>query len=208
MPLTFLDLIDEVLHDEFAPSKYRTLVRRWLNEGAQKVSRAVRLPVSDQTTTISVVAGTNAYPLSASVERVYSVRRANGSFLVEVDIEDATSSGTGSLAHFAIWDGEIYLWPMPRSAETLTVRFRGDITQMSADTDPVNVPEDFADLLVNYAKSKAFAAEDDPEMATYFRNLYETELRNARAALQERSDRPNQVQGMMTSSSAPRFHRP
>jgi hypothetical protein len=209
VPLTLGDLVTEVLFDEFDRTKYGTLVARWLNEGAQKVSRAVRLPVSDQTTTIAVTAGTTAYVLAGTIERVYSVQRSDGRYLREVDIEDAMTNGTGSPLNFAIYGGEIHLWPSPRSAETLTVRFRGDITQMSQDTDPVNVPEDYADLLVNYARSKAFTYEDDIEMSNHHRALFEAELQRAREAIQARTEGgARQVQGMMTGSSAPRFHRP
>ena len=48
MPVTFADLQTEVFSDEFDPTKYRTFVKRWLNEAAQKVSREVQIGSLEQ----------------------------------------------------------------------------------------------------------------------------------------------------------------
>lgn len=212
MARLFADLVTEVLFDEFDRTKYQALVGTWLGEAAQKVSRAVKLPSSDNTTTISVVAGTQNYPLAESVEKLYWVSNSDGTYLIESDIDEVTSSSErGKPAYFAIWDDELYFWPIPSAADTLTVRYRGGLPDVTDDSTLAAFPDDYYDLLVNYARSKAFAAEDDLEMANYYRGLFESELNRARAALQERSEnRPRQIQGMMPDpgSHLPRFRRP
>lgn len=214
MPLTFLDLQDEVLHDEFDSGKYRTLVKRWLNEAAAKVANALRLPTTDvKGTPIALVAGTQTYTLTSSMNRIDSIV-LNGRNLIELDINELDEFDTaarGTPTHWAIYGNELTFWPTPSAAVSPTVRYQNDQSQMSGDTDTLTVPDEYADVLVNYAKAKAFAAEDDPEMAQFFRTWFETELTRMRQQVQERSrNRTRQVQGMMPSrtTALPRFERP
>lgn len=212
MALTFLDLQDEVLHDEFDDGKYRTLVKRWLNIALGKVARALGLPAVQTTgTPLALVAGTATYPLDDMIEVIHSIR-VNGRNLIQVDItelDEYEDDSRGTPTHFALFGSDITFWPAPDAAISPQIRYTGRATALSADTDLLPIDDDDSDVLVNFAKSKAFAAEDDAEMATYFLQLHRDGLREMRAQSERTRHDVRQVQGMMPGgSSSPRFQRP
>jgi hypothetical protein len=209
--LTFLDLQDEVLHDEFDPGKYRTLVKRWLNIALGKVARALDLPAVQTTgTPLALSAGTAAYAFPEMIEVIHSIV-IDGRVLIQADIDDLDEyddDSRGTPTHYALFGNEITFWPAPDAAVSPTFRYTGRATALSADGDLLPIDDDNADVLVNFAKSKAFAAEDDPEMASYFLTLHREGLREMRAQSERTRGNVRQIQGMMLGHSGPRFQRP
>jgi hypothetical protein len=209
---TFKQLQDEVLHDEFDDAKYRTLVKRWLNEAADKVNEKMRLPGSEgHSQLIDLTAGEDEYALGVEVLKIDSLRYGARN-LIEADInelDEFPAESRGMPTHFSLYGSTITVWPTPDSTYELDARYTTAITPMVNDSDPPAVPGQYADVLINYAKAKAFAAEDDPEMSAFFMGQHKEELREMRIALQERTrNRPRQIQGMMVARTNPRFERP
>ncbi|MDQ3317456.1 MAG: hypothetical protein M3522_09030 [Actinomycetota bacterium] len=196
----FLDLQGQVLHDEFDSTKYRASVKRWLNEALGRVARQIDLPQTETSTTLSTVAGAQALALPATLVRVTSVLDADRrDYLTEVQPADVdeSSSTPNRPSGYAIFGANLLLTPTPDAVYTLTLRYWTGATLMVNDADVPGLPFDYRDLLVSYAKSRAFAAEDDFEASQFWRAEYERDLVRARADLQHRSDRPvRQIQGM------------
>jgi hypothetical protein len=211
MTLTFLDLQDEVLHDEFDPGKYRTLVKRWLNIALGKVARAIDIEETEQTdTSIVFVPGTSIYPIPAGIEIIDFIS-VEGRNLIELDINEMDESddeARGAPTHFAVYGSDIVFWPAPDAALSPRVRFTGRVATLSADTDLLPIDDEYSDVLVNYAKSKAFASEDDGEMSTFFLQQFRDGLREMRGQSERTRNDVRQIQGMMPRGSAPRFQRP
>ena len=214
MPRTYVDLQNEVLADEFGDTKYRTLVKAWINEGAQKLSREVQLPQLESSTTFTLSAGVQIYPMASTVQVITSlVDTVTNSRLMQVGIEDIDDSGTstGVPQAFAIYASAIHFAPIPSSTRTYRLRHEAGLPDLTAvaDSAELDFPSDFSDLLVHYARMRAFATEDDFEGAAYHEGQWEKGVARMRHQTQLRSrGRANQIQGNMTTSRRPRFTRP
>lgn len=213
MARTFAQLQDDVLAFGFDPTTYRARVVLWLNEAQHRVARAISALEFSSTQTIATVAGTATYTLPATDVRVQSLRNttdreALGS--LEIGDLDTAPSGTGKPTSYAIQGRQLVLYPTPDAAYALELRFWSNVVDMSADSDVPTLPADYADILVSYALSKAFANEDDMEAAAYHRSVYDRELAGAKADLQHPSrDTVRQVPGMFaTGVTSPTFQRP
>lgn len=74
--------------------------------------------------------------------------RYKGEKLLKVDLENDPKNDdnnpTGRPTSYAVWDKEIILFPTPdTSAETIQIRTYQAPSQLSAATDPLNVPDEY-----------------------------------------------------------------
>lgn len=214
MARTFLNLQDEVLLDEFDATKYRSLVKTWLNEAAQHVSREVQLPQLETELVFTQAAGSPVVTVPTGMQVLTSIRQTlTGRKLMEVSIDDVDAWATqvGVPSSYALYGASIILSPTPAASVQLSMRYEGGLPDLSSsdDTQPLGFPEDFMDVLVFYARMRAFAMEDDIEMSTFHRGLWEAGLSRMRSQMQLRSrGRTRQVPGMLRQGSRPRFNRP
>lgn len=211
MARSFSQLQAEVFHDEFDATKYAPLVQRWLNEAAQKFAREVQLPSQLVSTTITLPAGTSTYTVPDDWEVIENIWNGTNP-LDEIDPDDAQmDTSNGNINSFAIYGRTLTFRPAPVKSTTLTVRYQLTVSDMVNDQDPVSIPEDYADVLVSYARSKAFAMEDDFEGSAFYRQLWEDGLSRARSRLQLRTrNRVRQISGMLGDgyTGPPRFFKP
>lgn len=210
---TFLELQEEVLAHGFDPNVYRARVKVWLNEGLARVVRRTKLAMRDLTVPIPLVSGTQDYPLPADLVSIRELRTAaTGSVLRAVDVLeiDAMTPGPGAPELYATAGQLLRLYPIPNAAASLELRYRADSAAMAADTDLPGIPDDYAHVLVSYAASRAFRAEDDYEAATFFWSEYQRDLGEMRSSIAERdSSRVRQVQGLIGTDYTPGgFRRP
>ena len=227
MPVTFADLQTEVFSDEFDPTKYRTFVKRWLNEAAQKVSREVQIGSLEQGQLLGPLSWTGSKPYvtyqeladatggSLLIEQMLHVVTPDGPIdevpYIDLAAAQLTSPAVGTPEIWAVFNDTLHLYPTPRSGTQVSIIYRRSPTDFSALSDSATVPwpEDFLDVLVNYARSKCFAMEDDPEMANFYMGWYQQGVAQMRARLQTRTkNNVRQIQGQIVDSWYPRFRRP
>lgn len=86
---------------------------------------------------------------------------------------------SGRPQEFSFWGRDLYLWPKPSSVETyylLGVR-QPNWDWTANDLEP-DLPEEFHVLVAHWALARAYAQQDDPEMANFFRAEFEGTLRS------------------------------
>jgi hypothetical protein len=107
------------------------------------------------------------------------------------DALDAMPAASGRPQRYALAAEGIKLWPTPDAVYSLSVRYFRDPTDMAADADVSILPADWHDLMVTFALSRAYRAEDDAEMAQFHMATFEKDL-NLLAAdrLAENTDQP------------------
>jgi hypothetical protein len=204
----FSELQTEVLSHGFNTSTYGTLVLRWLNMANRKIARRLGVLTLQKETTIALVAGTADYALASDAVRptaIWNETAEDELEAVELDQYDRfDDTQRGTPTHYAmappataggVW--RIRLWPIPDGGlATLAVRYESDPADGALGDFPW-VPAAYEDALVAYALCRAYAMEDDPQMATYWRTEFErgmAEIGTDRHLT--RNDRPKQVRGM------------
>jgi hypothetical protein len=200
MAYTFLQLQDEVLAYGFSATAYRARVQRWLNEAQHAAIR--RVPDRDNLTssTTSTISGTVAYSLPSDFARLESVvRTVDRAPLhpISIDWMDTLSAASGTPQLYALDDQGLNLYPTPDGVYALKLRYWKDPVDMAGDTDVPSLPAAHQDILVSYAVSRAFRAEDDQERAVAFMQDFErgiTEMAADRRG--EVNDGNRQVPGM------------
>lgn len=210
---TFLDLQDEALSDDFEPDKYRTLTRRFLNEAQRRIARRVRVPQLEQTQTFTTVAGDGTVDLDENVIRINSLRNTTDRDPLDdvgTDALDDFPSASGKPSSYATSGQELTLYPTPDAGYNLEVRYQSRPADLDDDGDVPQMGDDYADLLVTYARARLFRLEDDMELARLWMEDFETDLAKYATDVQlhDRS-RVRQVEGMFSGGNrGPSFVRP
>lgn len=205
MAYTRDQLKTRALHDDFDPAKYGNQVVEWLNEALHRVARRVSLPPLEKAQTVVTADGDALYDLATNLVRVEAVHIADPAGgrvpLDEVTNEtiDEAAIGSGKPTAYALYAGQLYLYPTPDGAYSVIVVYFESPSFAAADTTTAQVgfPDDYADVLVDYARSKLFDREDDPEtaakkMADFDRGVVEMRVDLARLA----TPRTRQIPGM------------
>ena len=87
---------------------------------------------------------------------------------------------SGRPQEFSQWGRTIYLWPKPSSIEVfyiLGIR-NPDYSWVGEVAEEPDLPEEFHQLIAQWTLSRAYAQQDDPEMANFFREEFARELKN------------------------------
>lgn len=197
MPLTFKQLQDEVLNHGFDET-YRPRVKVWLNEACERVARSAQIPDLTKEVTLTVTGNTVSLP--SNLLRLLSVYdpAANRNLLSEPykDIREY-SVVNGNAVVYAVdnANGTLLLYPAPVDGSSLIVRYLASPSELSGDSDIPQTPGDYQDLLVTYALSRAFRAEDDFEASTVYRQQYTEDLAKLQNDVQYREIASRQVPG-------------
>jgi hypothetical protein len=220
MPQSYLDLVNSALSDDFAPDKYRPEARQAILDAVGEISRNVRLPANETTSTITTVAGTSSYALpvgAAGNVRVLSLvdpQTADPLTDVEVSaLDDTPATGRGRPTSFAWYGSSLTLYPTPDQAYTLTLRYLRQGAIPSNDTDQMaattGIPEDYLHALVAYARHRLFRKEDDFEAANYWEGQYRQTVQRLKADVQRRDvGAKRRVPSMWAGDPSPAFVRP
>jgi hypothetical protein len=115
----------------------------------------------------------------------------------------------GGHTAYTLYGSNLLLSPVPDRAYTLEARLRTVPADVVAG-DEVNTvfPEDYAHLLVSYARGRAFRAEDDFEAAQYHMTEFWEGVNRMAGELHYRSREVSQVPGTLEEYSGPQFVRP
>lgn len=176
---TFLELQNEALHDDFDQTKYRAAAKRFLNEAQRRVARRVRVPELEDTLQVDTVAGEATVELPYDVVRINSLRNTADRAPLEavpVDDVDLSPASTGSPSVYASVGRRLILGPTPGGAYPLEVRVQGRPVELVDDGDVPQLGDDYADLLVTYARARLFRLEDDFDAAREYMGEFERDL--------------------------------
>lgn len=204
---TFLELQNEVLAYGFNATRYRSRVKTWLNEGVGRVRRRARIADAEAVDAIITVAGTGSYDLPSALLRVRSLREPSTSIVLDavgIDTIDSYSpTSTGKPTVYALHANQVVLRPVPDAVYTLELREWSAADRMVLDTDEPGLPDDYLDVVIAYALSEAYGAEDDPEMAQFHRGRYDVKILELLGDLQKsQTDRVRRIPGMFASRCA------
>lgn len=214
---TFLQLQNESLGDDFDALKYREQVKVWINQAVGKIARRVQLirPLQG-TAALNTVAGQAGYTLPADDARVLSLREPALARPLEpvsidaIDEQQSSSSSRGSPQLYALFGGQIVLYPIPDAVYALEQRYERDSTVLVADGDTLPLPDAYGDLPVTWTRARLFEAEDDAEMATYWQGRFDREFVELRSDVgRENRGRRRRLPSMWDQPApGPRFQRP
>lgn len=172
-------------------------IKRWLNRANRELTRAYRLEATTPQT-IDTVDGTESYALASDF-----------GMPIKVEIVDDTDDwrplrraqpweridGKDEPGAYYITEGRLYLIPKPDAAYEIRVWYFRSAPQLSLDADKPVIPEDYHDLLVDYAVARAKQKDDDPAYTTYDARFEDgkTEMVRQRAERDEGADQPTVV---------------
>ena len=209
---TFLDLQNAVLAYGFndGPQVNRERIKDWLNEAQHAIARQVEGPEFQSNATIQLVLNQYSYALPADFARAQDVVYPAMSYSLQpVDIQDFDMTDVnqvlGPPARYAFDQGNLFLFPNPQTADTLTLRYIAVPPTLVADTDVPVLNPNYLNLLVRAALIEAFAAEDDYEASQFWETLYEKRLDQYATDVQWRAvDRPRVIDGTWGAAAASR----
>jgi hypothetical protein len=80
--------------------------------------------------------------------------------------------------YFTMFGENVYLWPTPNAVYALTVTgYRLPDDWMASSLAP-DLPEEFHELVGWWALNRAYGHQDDPEMANFYRQEFDTEVKS------------------------------
>lgn len=205
---TYVEIQNEVLNYGFddGPQVYRSRVKQWINEGEFQIAREVEGPEYQEDQGIPLVIGTYKYELPNDFLRVQDVYYPLlGNRLRPVDLQqfDMTSPEQvfGPPAMYTLWNKFLWIFPTPSSADQLLMRYLRRPPTLVNDADVPLLNGNYLHLLVMYAVTRAFEAEDDYEAAQYFEGRYRKDLAAYATDVQARViDRPRLLDGAWMGS--------
>jgi hypothetical protein len=136
--------------------------------------------------TLSMVTGDGIYSLSSgsftpttfrTIESVWD-DAPFGRSLMEMDYQGAAAAWIGPSAsitsdpyYFSVYGGNLYLWPIPNATRTLRIGGYREPNVMSAGSDQPDLPIVFHAAIQYGTCSIAYAQQEDPELAQFWRNM-------------------------------------
>ena len=154
-----------------------TSLKQKLNEAQLEVMLLVKPPEFFQTTTITTVAGTSAYDLTAQSNNILAMlgvtidgtatvkptRLTKGDFR-EFDEQHQIASTRGRPSKWFRYGQEIIFYnKVPDAVYTITVRHLERPTVLSADADVFSLPLEWEEPVIMRAASKMFTLLGNPE---------------------------------------------
>lgn len=110
---------------------------------------------------------------------------------------DQAVAQSGRPYAYAVDGPGIVLWPTPDSTYSLNLRYFKLPDLLVNDTDVPALPDDYHQILTYYALSRAYEAEDDLEMASYYAQQWEKSLAAMKVDVKfPTTDGPRRVDGM------------
>jgi hypothetical protein len=195
---TTANLLSEVLAHQFNSGRYSDLIVTWLDQAQKRIYRKSKLRTAQDVYEFDTEADEPEYALPADyarIERVINTDIQNPLlFMEQKDYDDAdTSDGTPD--RYVIFGTNLFLYPTPNAAVPIRLRYWTLPPTITTETNPV-IPDDYSQLLVEYALSKAYQAEHDFDAATYHRSNFDVELLNLTSETTEDSrEAPTRVKG-------------
>lgn len=189
MAYTLSDLVSRVQNRIKDTGFSSTQIKQFIDETQNDVFNEYRLPFMQATQNYTLSAGvadiTNGsglptnfvqaidlYITSAGLEAVLPFKDIAEVDRSYTDPADTTVNPSG-IPQFAYKYGEnIYVYPAPASDYTVTLRYYKRPTELSADADVPEIPEEFKELLVVGGAYRVFQVKDNYDKAAILENKY------------------------------------
>jgi hypothetical protein len=213
MSMTFLQLQDFALGDDFDATTHRDNAKRFINQGLGRLHRAYRMPTQDARAIVSTAAATNVYSLPADFVSLHDDEAVlyDTDVLEPYDISefDQLPALSGRPTAFALSENLILLYPNPDAEYELTMRYRAVQTH-TLDADVPTVSGDRHPDLGWFARAKLYLLTDDPDMHGQLMGTLPRAMQDANpAADQQFVPRRRQVAGQWSGlPTGARFHHP
>jgi hypothetical protein len=205
---SYVDVVNEVLNFGFndGPQVNRKRIERWVNEAQFQIAREVEGSEFQETQVINMIQGTYRYALPEGFLRTQDIYYPFLSTRLRIfDIQDfdmINNEVQGPPALYTLYQQELWLFPTPNSNEELRHRYLKRPPQLIAEADIPTLNKDYLHLLVGYAVTRAFEAEDDLEAATAHKTRYKEDLDAYATDVQWRIvDRPRVINGTWAGGS-------
>ena len=168
----------------------------FIQEGSNRIDRAEkRWPFRAARWTYSTVAATDEVPFTSIGTGVREIKAIKGPrwnlTWVGTDLADwawpENTTQSSEPTHFYVEDGTLYLFPVPDGAYTLQVRgyaTQTDWIAAGAGAEP-DFPSELHNTVALWALAKAYAQQDDPEMAQLYERQFADELNLYRRMLND-----------------------
>jgi hypothetical protein len=207
---TYADVVNEVLNYGFndGPQVNRRRIERWVNEAQLQIARQVEATEFQATQAITLAKGVYKYTLPEGFLRAQDIyypelqRRLRPVDLQQFD-QTAPKVVEGPPSIYTIYGNELWFFPAPNgTGEELELRYIKRPPTLVAEADIPALNKDYLYLLVDYAASRAFEAEDDLEAANARMQRYKADLANFASDMQfQIVDRPHLVDGTWSSGA-------
>jgi hypothetical protein len=134
--------------------------------------------IQGRDTSITTVASTQRYSYPT---RFIAIKRVeyDGRKLVKIDDRDAdavnlyqSDISTGTPAYYWHWNDEIYLYPTPDAAATVTIYGYKEHSEIEASTT-IQIPTIFQRDLVDYVAAEMAVKDENYEMAQHYQQKWE-----------------------------------
>lgn len=89
--------------------------------------------------------------------------------------QDSPPEGTPT--EWSQWGRSIYLWPEPTAAEDYTIAGVRQPTDWLSTNSALDCPAEFHRVVADYTLGRAYAQQDDPEMATLYLDAFVPAIR-------------------------------
>jgi hypothetical protein len=213
MSMTYLQLQDFALGDDFDATTLREEAKRFINQGLGRLHRAYRLPAQDARAIVSTVAGTNVYSLPTD----FVALADDEGLLYDTDVLepydisdfDQLPAVSGRPTSFSLSENLILLYPNPDAVYELTMRYRA-VETLTADADVPTISADRHPDLAWFARAKLYLFRDDPEMHATILSTLPRAMQDANPASdQQFVPRRRQISGHWSGlPTGTRFHHP
>jgi len=187
---THLDLEVEDLPDQ--------LIDAWAREGSKRVERAeARWPHFEKFYTFTFdVNASGLYPFSGiggDLDQIANIVYGSGNFppihWIGIDAFQemlaARPSATGRPEYYSTWNDNVTLFPTPDVSYNTTIRgYRSAVDWVAAGAGGTpDLPDELHNTVMTWALSKAYAQQEDPEMASFYERQFADELNEMRRRL-------------------------
>lgn len=196
---TYLQLQQEVLEFQFSESKYRPLIKRWLNDAQRRAVIESEIRTQEASQSISTEANVASYSLPSNFSRLIDFYNSEShELLTALDPKDfdVLVASTGRPYAYAALGSSLSLYPTPDAVYSLSLRYWKLPADMVADSDTPEIPVQYHELLVAYAMRKAFLREDDFQAAQQWATVWSEGILKMRGEVQHDTfDGPRQLPG-------------
>lgn len=166
-----------------------TTIKQYIDDAQNDVFNEYRLPFMQATQNYTLAAGTaditngsglptnfvqaiDLYITTSGLESVLPFKDISEVDRFNTDPADTTIHAS-NIPEFAYKYGEsIFVYPAPAAAYTVTLRYYKSPTELTADADVPEIPQEFRELLVVGAAYRVFQTKDNYDKAAILENKY------------------------------------
>lgn len=183
------------------PQVNKSRIEGWVNDAQSQIARQVEAPEFQATESKTLTVGTYKYALPTDFLRmqdIYYPELINRLRPVDLQQFDMTAQTQwqGPPSMYTLYSTELWLAPTPSNADKLEVRYIKSAPALKAESDVPLLNKAYLSMLVEYAVTRAFQAEDDPEAAQVHEGVFKAELARFAVDVQGRiADRPRVLDG-------------